>query len=149
MHRFFIDFRRIWDPILEPSWSILAPSWPSWPLLKLLLALLGAILAPRCSPGSQTPPALHYSRFSSFGEDFVEDFVDFFKLQGSMSNASKIEVGMVAALRARRIGYSYTYIYFFLILKHKSNRARFIYIYIYTRDQDMGPGHGTETWDRH
>ena len=49
---FLINFEWIWDPIFEPSWPILAPSSPSRPLLKLFLALLGAILAPRCSPGA-------------------------------------------------------------------------------------------------
>ena len=44
------------------------------------------------------------SDFSRLPQDFDENFNDFFKLQGFQSWASKIEVGMVAALRAQRIG---------------------------------------------
>ena len=75
LHRFFIDFQWIWDPTFDPSWPMLAPSWPSWRLLGLLLLLLGAILAPRSSPGAPQslldPPR---PQFSSILGPFWEGF---------------------------------------------------------------------------
>ncbi len=80
-NRFFMIFEQIWDPILEPSWPILAPCWPSWRLLGLLLAILGAILAPRRSQGApQSLPDPPRPQFSSIFGPFLERFSDFFSL---------------------------------------------------------------------
>ena len=65
---FFYEFGTDLGPILEPSWPILAPCWPAWRLLGLLLAILGAILAPRWPPGAKRmlPDPLQTSIFIIF-----------------------------------------------------------------------------------
>ena len=84
-NRIFMILEQIWDPILEPCWPILAPCWLSWRLLGLLLAILGAILAPRCPPGAKwSLPDSHRPPFSSIFEVCFQTFSQhfhWFKLQ--------------------------------------------------------------------
>ena len=78
-NRVFMILEQIWDPILEPCWPILAPCWLSWRLLGLLLAILGAILAPRCPPGAKwSLPDLHRPPFPSIFAYFFKHFRNIF-----------------------------------------------------------------------
>ena len=97
LHDFCIDFSTIFDGFGTPFSSQVGPSWhevghqgPSWSSSWRSWAPLWLQDAAQAPPrGSQTPPDLHFHRFSDhFWKDLGQIFEHFLKLEGLLSSVS-------------------------------------------------------------